>query len=178
MPNPPHIPETLPSVRPKAGDRQTGAQVERFGQRSGGGWRVFELGVTTTTTVPGSVTAHRCQVFSQHRRIQWLVLKPPGTTDYNITIGRWIASDARQATKGVELGLFVADEVQSTVTGDLQAYQRNERDPVGLFITAINGAPTGPPRDGSAQEPTRPNRTDTTTLPDGFVILVRGADAE
>lgn len=160
-----------PVVDPtKTGDHQTGPQVDRFSGVSSGGWRVFAEGITAAQSLP--TTPLQCVSVAKHQRVQWLVLVPPGATDYTVSVVRWITTHPQDPkSKALLINKPVIDETK--VAGgavDVQTYQRPERDHVGAFITSITGAPTDPPAGV-----TRPNNP---PMPDGFIVLWRPATRE
>lgn len=166
-----------PLVDPnEAPDRQSGAQINRFSGRKAAPWRVARSRVSAAETVVAA-TVLNAAIVSDHNRVQWLVLVPPGVTGYTVTVGRWLYQlTPIERTQGFTFDRFVQDE--SVVVGsgiDTLLYQRPERDPIVVLITAITGVPTGPPP--GVAKPNNPNYP-VASDDDGFVVLWRPADPE
>ena len=164
-----------PTLPPVGGDTRTGPHHERYGVLGAAGWQVAAKGITAVTDV-ATLTHHAFHRLSHYQQVEWRVIPPDGVGDYTVVWGRWISAPASKFTKGVALEMFSADGTEQAIAGDVDfsTYQRTERDPVGLFITAITGSAAARPREGGDHEPDQLNGT----LPDGFIILVRGANRE
>jgi len=156
---------TQPPMDPSSPDQQSGNQVDRFGGVGAGGWRFYKF-VTAVEAVP--VNRLVCITLSQHRAVEWLVLPPPGVTDYDVLVGRWI-----QGTIGpLVVDKFIPDgDYNGNLLAPLLVRQRIERDPFCLVIDTVVGAPAGP-----VVGVTRPSNP--APIPNGFVVLYRPASAE
>ena len=169
-------------------DAQSGVNIRRFEGAGSMPWQVYRYRVGnggTPDAVPpaGALDNFRAGVIdATHQRIQWLVLPPPGVTDYSVTLGRRLYSAGlpNDKTKGFTFDRFIVEPGYPIVAGSGTAifleYQRVERDPLFCLITAITGTPTGIPT--GMTKPNNPNFPDVGGDDDGFVILWRPADRE
>jgi hypothetical protein len=153
-----------PPMDPTAPDGQSGLQVDRFGAVGAGGWK-FAKFVTGAELAPTSRL--QCIVQSQHRNVEWLVLPPPGVTDYDVLVGRWIQG----AIGPLVVDKFIPDgDHNANLTNPLLITQKIERDPFVLIIDSVTGAPTNP-----VPGITRPNNP--AAIPNAFVVLYRPASS-
>jgi hypothetical protein len=154
----------------RAPDKQfgppTGAAPDWYDQYDSKVWR-FDRMVTAAEAAPTSPL--QCIVESQARNIQWLVVPPPGVTDYDLVVGRWVQLPVTPRSKGHQVSMWVVEQTLSGLgTAATFVEQKNERDPVLCYVSAVTGAPGGP-----VAGITKPNNP--SGLLDGFAVLHRPA---
>lgn len=114
------------------------AATNRYGREAPGPISPYRAATLIQASESAPATIEGCAKLGKAAYAEFLILKPAWCTQYNAVWGRW---HYRGAGEVVRIDEFVPEATIRGLTDSAPVLVRTQTDPVGLYITDIEGEP-------------------------------------